>query len=403
MGSAPAIIARARVVMAGEFQNELKRELFGLDTAGLRRTLRIVSGPQQTRIQLDGSDLLHFSSNDYLGLANHPRLKTSAIAAIEQHGAGAGAARLVSGSQSPSHQLEAALAAFKNAEATLTFSSGYTAAIGVLPALARAGDMVVIDKLVHASLVDAAKLSGAKLRVFRHNDLTHLDEILKQSTGESRRVWIVAESVYSMDGDLAPLLNLVDLKDAHGANLLLDEAHATGLYGKGRRGLAEEFGVSDRVELQMGTLGKALGAAGGFVCGSVDLIELLRHRARSFMFSTAPVPAQTAAALAGLKIVQSEEGEERRTRLWQRVDEMKNGLIARGWKLPAVRSAMVPLMVGGEREAVALSERLLEANVFVPAIRYPTVAKGAARLRLTLSADHTPADIEELLEALGDA
>ena len=403
MGSAPAIIARARVVMAGEFQNELKRELFGLDTAGLRRTLRIVSGPQQTRIQLDGSDLLHFSSNDYLGLANHPRLKTSAIAAIEQHGAGAGAARLVSGSQSPSHQLEAALAAFKNAEATLTFSSGYTAAIGVLPALARAGDMVVIDKLVHASLVDAAKLSGAKLRVFRHNDLTHLDEILKQSTGESRRVWIVAESVYSMDGDLAPLLNLVDLKDAHGANLLLDEAHATGLYGKGRRGLAEEFGVADRVELQMGTLGKALGAAGGFVCGSVDLIELLRHRARSFMFSTAPVPAQTAAALAGLKIVQSEEGEERRTRLWQRVDEMKNGLIARGWKLPAVRSAMVPLMVGGEREAVALSERLLEANVFVPAIRYPTVAKGAARLRLTLSADHTPVDIEELLEALGDA
>ena len=206
-----------------------------------------------------------------------------------------------------------------------------------------------------------------------------------------------------MDGDLAPLLNLVDLKDAHGANLLLDEAHATGLYGKGRRGLAEEFGVADRVELQMGTLGKALGAAGGFVCGSADLIELLRHRARSFMFSTAPVPAQTAAALAGLEIVQSEEGEERRALLWQRVDEMKNGLIARGWKLPAVRSAMVPLMVGGEREAVALSERLLEANVFVPAIRYPTVAKGAARLRLTLSADHTPADIEELLEALGDA
>jgi 8-amino-7-oxononanoate synthase len=403
MGSAPAIIGRARIVMAGEFQNELKEELSGLDTAGLRRTLRIVSGPQQTRIQLDGSDVLHFSSNDYLGLANHPSLKTAAISAIEQHGAGAGAARLISGSQSPSHQLEAALAVFKNAEAALAFSSGYTAAIGVLPALAGAGDMIVIDKLVHASLVDAAKLSGAKLRVFRHNDLTHLDEILKQSTGEFRRVWIVAESVYSMDGDLAPLLNLVDLKDAHGANLLLDEAHATGLYGKGRRGLAEEFGVADRVELQMGTLGKALGAAGGFVCGSADLIELLRHRARSFMFSTAPVPAQTAAALAGLEIVESEEGEERRTRLWQRVDEMKNGLIARGWKLPAVRSAMVPLMVGGEREAVALSERLLEANVFVPAIRYPTVAKGAARLRLTLSADHTPADIEELLEALGDA
>ena len=403
MGSAPAIIGRAGIVMAGELQIELKEELSGLDTAGLHRTLRMVTGPQQTRIHLDGRDVLHFSSNDYLGLANHPSLKAAAISAIDQHGAGAGAARLISGSQSPSHQLEAALAAFKNAEATLAFSSGYTAAIGVLPAVAGAGDMVVIDKLVHASLVDAAKLSGAKLRVFRHNDLKHLDEILEKSTGEFRRVWVVAESVYSMDGDLAPLLNLVDLKDAHGANLFLDEAHATGLYGEGRRGLAEEFGVADRVELQMGTLGKALGAAGGFVCGSADLIELLRHRARSFMFSTAPVPAQTAAALAGLEIVQSEEGEERRTRLWQRVDEMKNGLIARGWKLPTVRSAMVPLMVGGEREAVALSERLLEANVFVPAIRYPTVAKGAARLRLTLSADHTPVDIEELLEALGDA
>lgn len=403
MGSAPAIIGRAGIVMAGELQNELKEELSGLDTAGLRRTLRMVSGPQQTRIQLDGREVLHFSSNDYLGLANHPSLKAAATAAIEQHGAGAGAARLISGSQSPSHQLEAALAAFRNAEAALLFSSGYAAAIGVLPALAGAGDMVVVDKLVHASLVDAAKLSGAKLRVFRHNDLKHLDEILEKSTGKFRRVWIVAESVYSMDGDLAPLLNLVDLKDAHGANLLLDEAHATGLYGEGRRGLAEEFGVADRVELQMGTLGKALGAAGGFVCGSADLIELLRHRARSFMFSTAPVPAQTAAALAGLEIVQSEEGEARRTRLWQRVDEMKNGLIDRGWKLPAVRSAMVPLMMGGEREAVALSERLLEANVFVPAIRYPTVAKGAARLRLTLSAAHTPAEIVELLEALGDA
>lgn len=403
MGGAAAIIGCAGLIMAGELQNELREELSGLDSAGLRRTLRVVSGPQQTRIQLDGRKVLHFSSNDYLGLANHPHLRAAATAAIEQHGAGAGAARLISGSQSPSHQLEEALAVFKNAETALVFSSGYAAAVGVLPALAKPGDMVAIDKLVHASLVDAARLSGAKLRVFRHNDLKQLHEILQKSAGEFRRVWIVVESVYSMDGDLAPLLDLVDLKEAHGANLILDEAHATGLYGEGRRGLAEEFGVAERVEVQMGTLGKALGAAGGFVCGTADMVELLRHRARSFVFSTAPVPAQTAAALAGLEIVQSGEGEERRTQLWQRVDEMKNGLIARGWKLPAVRSAMVPLMVGGEGEAVALSERLLEANVFVPAIRYPTVAKGAARLRLTLSADHTPVDIEELLEALGDA
>ena len=388
--------------MADPYQEQLAGELAGIDSAKLRRAWREVASAQGARLQLDGHEVLHFSSNDYLGLANHPLLKAAVTAAIDVFGVGAGAARLVSGSQSPHHDLETALADFKGTEAALAFSSGYAAALGTIPALVRRGDVVVLDKLVHASLVDAAKLSGAKMRVCKHNDLVDLARILKWAAGQGGRTLVVAESVYSMDGDLAPLLNLVELKEQHGAWLMLDEAHATGLYGEGRRGVAEEFGVADRVEVQMGTLGKAIGAAGGYICGSKLLIDLLRHRARSFVFSTAPMPAQAAAARAGIEVVQSPEGEERRTRLWSLVDELKNGLIAQGWKLPTVQSAILPLTVGAEAEAVTLSERLLEAGVFVPAIRYPTVAKGAARLRLTVSAEHSPEDISQLLEALGD-
>jgi len=388
--------------MTDSFQEKLADELAEIDSADLRRTVREVASAQGARVELEGREVLNFSSNDYLGLANHPALKEVAVEVIKKFGAGAGAARLISGSQSPHHELERALAAFKGTEAALAFSSGYAAALGTIPALVGQGDVVVLDKLVHASLVDAAKLSGAKLRVCKHNDLAGLARILEWATGHGGRTLVVAESVYSMDGDLAPLLNLVELKEQHGAWLMLDEAHATGLYGEGRRGVAEEFGVGDRVEVQMGTLGKALGAAGGYICGSIELIDLLRHRARSFVFSTAPMPAQAAAARAGIEVVQSPEGEQRRTRLWSLVDELKNGLIARGWKLPAVQSAILPLTVGAEAEAVALSERLLEAGVFVPAIRYPTVARGEARLRITVSAAHSSEDIEQLLKALGE-
>ena len=388
--------------MAGEIQKQLADELVRIDSANLRRTLREVGSPQGAKVQLDGREVLNFSSNDYLGLANHLALKEAATAAIEKFGAGAGAARLISGSQSPHHELESTLANFKGTEAALTFSSGYTAALGTIPALVGTGDVVVLDKLVHASHIDAAKLSGAKLRVCKHNDLADFARLLEWAAEQGGRTLVVAESVYSMDGDLAPLLNLVELKEQHGAWLMLDEAHATGLYGEGRRGVAEEFGVAARVEVQMGTLGKALGAAGGYICGSNELIDLLRHRARSFVFSTAPMPAQAAAARAGIEVVQSPEGEERRTRLWRLVDELKNGLIARGWKLPVVQSAILPLMVGAEAEAVALSERFLHAGVFVPAIRYPTVARGEARLRITVSAAHSSDDIEKLLEVLGE-
>lgn len=388
--------------MSDAFDQFLHGELKSIDEAGLLRSLRRIETPQQVEVHSGDRELINFSSNDYLGLAAHESLRMAAQDGVEALGAGAGSARLISGSQTIAHELEAALAAFKQTEAALSFSSGYAAALGVVPALVGQGDVVIIDKLVHASLVDAARLSGAKLRVFKHNDLAELETILQWASGREGNTLVITESVFSMDGDLAPVRDLVQLKNRYGAWLMLDEAHATGLYGEDRRGIAEEMGVADGVEVQLGTLGKALGAAGGYICGSQALIDLLVNRARSFIFSTAPVPAQLAAAKRGVELVQSNEGEALRTRLWANVDALKNGLIQQGWKLPVVRSAILPLMIGDEREALALAERLREAGVWVPAVRYPTVARGAARLRVTVSAAHQPKHLDALLEALGN-
>jgi 8-amino-7-oxononanoate synthase len=388
--------------MSDAFDQFLHGELKSIDEAGLLRSLRRIETPQQVEVHSGDRELINFSSNDYLGLAAHESLRMAAQDGVEALGAGAGSARLISGSQTIAHELEAALAAFKQTEAALSFSSGYAAALGVVPALVGQGDVLVIDKLVHASLVDAARLSGAKLRVFKHNDLAELETILQWASGREGNTLVITESVFSMDGDLAPVRDLVQLKNRYGAWLMLDEAHATGLYGEDRRGIAEEMGVADGVEVQLGTLGKALGAAGGYICGSQALIDLLVNRARSFIFSTAPVPAQLAAAKRGVELVQSNEGEALRTRLWANVDALKNGLIQQGWKLPVVRSAILPLIIGDEREALALAERLREAGVWVPAVRYPTVARGAARLRVTVSAAHQPKHLDALLEALGN-
>src|SRR6266516_3178176 len=291
-----------------EFEQELAERLALIREQGLYRELRCVNSPQLAHTQVDSRTLLNFSSNDYLGLANDPALKAAAIKGIERYGAGSGASRLICGSLAPHHELEQAIAAFKGAEAALAFSSGYASALGTICALLDAHDVVIIDKLVHACVVDAARLCHAELRVFPHNDLESLAKILRWgdrrnaslSAKRRPRTLIVTESVFSMDGDFAPLRELVELKEQHGAWLMVDEAHATGLYGEKRRGLAEEFGVADRIEIQIGTLGKALGAAGGYVCGSRTMIEYMINRARSFIFSTAPVPAASAAATAAI-------------------------------------------------------------------------------------------------------
>jgi len=394
--------------MTSDLNNDLCDRLNSLREQGLYRELRRINSPQLPHTQVDGRTLLNFSSNDYLGLANDPVLKEAAIKGIERYGAGSGASRLVCGSLAPHHELEQAIAAFKGAEAALAFSSGYVSAVGTICALLDAHDVIVIDKRVHACIVDGARLCGAGLRVFAHNDLDHLAKVLRWAdrrnsglSGKRRpRTLIVTESVFSMDGDFALLRDLVELKEKHGAWLMVDEAHATGLYGEKRRGLAEEFGVADRIEVQMGTLGKALGSAGGYICGSRTLIDYLVNRARSFIFSTAPVPAAAAAATAAVQLVQSDEGELRRNQLWARVDQVKNGLIAAGFVLPPVRSAIIPLVVGDEAKAVEVAAALREQGVLIPAIRYPTVARGQARLRLTVSAAHAAADAGQLVAVL---
>jgi len=402
-----------RSVRDHNFTDELEKQLAAIREAGLRRELRRIDSPQGPRVEIGGKQFLNFSSNDYLGLAQHPALREAAARAVERFGAGSGASRLICGSLAPHHELEEALAEFKGAEAALSFSSGYATALGVIGALLDKDDVVVIDKLVHASVVDGARLSGAKLRVFDHNDLTSLEKILKWADARHaasvnstaapprrRRVLVVTESVFSMDGDLAPLREIVELKDRYGAWLMLDEAHATGLFGEKRRGLAEAFELADRVEVQMGTLGKALGSAGGYICGARSLIDLLVNRARSFIFSTAPTPATAVAGIAGIRLVQSSEGEQRRASLWSRVDQIKNALVGSPWPLPVVRSAILPLIAGAESNAMAWAEALRGAGVLIPAIRYPTVARGQARLRLTVTAAHTRDDVDQLSTAL---
>ncbi len=325
------------------FDEELSRRLDAIRAQGLHRELRRVDSAQGPRIEIGGRTLLNFSSNDYLGLANHPALKEAAIKAVEKYGAGAGSSRLICGSLAPFHELEETLAAFKGTEAALTFSTGYAAALGTITALLGKDDILILDKLVHACIVDAAKLSGAKLRVFDHNDLNDLEDKLRwadktrNSKLETRNILVVTESIFSMDGDAAPLREIVALKEKYGAWLMVDEAHATGLYGTNRRGLAEALGVSDRIEIQMGTLGKALGASGGYICGSRALIDFLVNRARSFIFSTAPVPAAAAAAQAGIKLVQSGDGKSLNEALWSRVAEFKSAIGNRQFQVPSSR------------------------------------------------------------------
>jgi 8-amino-7-oxononanoate synthase len=390
-----------------DFDCELSRRLEGLRQQGLLRELRRVDSPQSPRIEMDGRTLLNFSSNDYLGLANDPALKTAALKAIERYGAGAGASRLVCGSLAPHQELDETLAAFEGTEAALSFATGFAAALGTIGALLGKEDIVVIDRLVHACVVDAARLSGAKLRVFAHNDLDDLERILKWAAARPSpaakqsfrkpRVLVVTESVFSMDGDHAPLREIAALKDKYGAWLMVDEAHATGLYGARRRGLAEVLGVSDRIEIQMGTLGKALGASGGYICGSRALIDYLINCARSFIFSTAPVPAAAAAATAAIRFVQSDAGDERRNTLWQRVAQLHAKREVRNSNPP---SAIHPIVLGNETRAVQAAAALRKQGLFIPAIRYPAVARGQARLRMTVTASHTAAEMAQVLEAL---
>ena len=370
----------------------------------LDRHLREICSAQGAEIETGGRRLVNFSSNNYLGLANDPRLREAAITAISEFGVGGGASRLISGTQSPHLRLERALAKWKGTEAALCFGSGYAAALGTIPALARKGDVILLDKLCHASLIDGAKLSGAILRVFPHNHLGKLESHLQWSQRKhaGKRILIVTESVFSMDGDNAPLRELIELRKRFGALLLLDEAHAVGVIGPNGRGLAAAGNLDDDVDVQMGTLSKAFGASGGYVCGSRNLIEWLINRARSFIYSTAPPPGIAAAALAAIDFLSSSEGEERRLLLWQKIGLMHELLPVSDLnrKSNAASSAILPWIVGDEQAALDLASALQSEGFLVPAIRYPTVAKGSARLRITVTAAHQDDQIRALCKAI---
>lgn len=386
----------------------LHEQLDEIVELGLMRHLREVDSPQGVLVQVEGRECLNFSSNDYLGLANHPVLKEAAIKAIEKYGVGSGASRLISGNIRPHLELEETLAAFKGTEAALAFSSGYAAAVGTVSALVGRDDIVVLDKLSHACLIDGARLSGAKLRVFAHNDLQKLETILKWATRQSgegaiaRRILVITESVFSMDGDLSPLKNIAELTHRYGGWLLVDEAHSVGLFGENRRGLAEAFEMHDDIDIHFGTLGKAVGASGGYVAGNKTLINFLINKARSFIFSTAPLPAVAAAANAGIRLIQSEEGEQRRQRVWSLIDHLKSELLAHGLSLPPVQSAIIPVVLGAENRARKVATELLQSGIFVPAIRYPTVAMGKARLRVSMTANHEVDQIKHLCQVLAE-
>lgn len=403
---------------AGSLDAMLADRLAARRAQDLYRTLSPLHSPAGTRLQSGSADLLNFSSNDYLGLATEPAVCEAAARAARDCGAGSTGSRLICGSLAVHHELEASLAEFKGAEATLTFSSGYATALGTVPALVGVGDVVVLDKQIHASLIDAARLSGARIRVYPHGNMDRLEDILQRLTRQSaapRRILLLTESLFSMDGDQAPLRDLVALKARYGAWLLVDEAHATGLFGQHRRGLLEARGVADRIEVQLGTLGKTLGAAGGFIAGSRLLIDYLVNHARTFLFSTAPVPAAAAAAIAAIACVRSSLGAQRNADLWQRIRQLRN-LVPRlaspahdtgettdhapMCAHPDLGSPILPLQLGSEARALRWARELREAGFFIPAIRYPTVSRGTARLRITLSARHTADEVERLAAAL---
>ncbi|MCC6846898.1 MAG: 8-amino-7-oxononanoate synthase [Deltaproteobacteria bacterium] len=381
--------------MPSAFERAFEDELAEVRAAGLWRELRRIEGPVDTWVTVDGVRALALCSNNYLGLANHPALAAAAARAAAAYGVGAGASRLISGSLAIHRDLEARLACFKHTDAAVLFPTGYHANVGAIATLAGRGDAVFSDRLNHASIIDGCRLSGAEVHVYPHADAAALDALLARST--ARRRLVVTDSVFSMDGDHAPLRELCRVAAARDAMVMVDEAHATGVEGATGAGLVEALGLGDSVTVQMGTLGKALGAAGAFVAGSRALVDLLVNRARSFIYTTALPPPVVAAVDAALDLVAREP--ERRTRLATISTTLRARLRALGFEIPDGAGPIVPVLARTSERALAWSRSLLERGVFVQAIRPPTVPDGTARLRVTLMATHTDQDVEHAVAA----
>ncbi|HQA46049.1 MAG TPA: 8-amino-7-oxononanoate synthase [Phycisphaerae bacterium] len=373
-------------------------QLLELSAKGLRRTLRTIESTQDAYVTMNGRRLCCMCSNNYLGLASHPEVIAAVKSAVERWGWGAGASRLVSGHMGPHAELEARLAAFENTPAALVCSTGYQANLAAIRGLAGPDDILLLDKLNHASIIDAARGSGAVLRVFPHRDYAKLERLLDRSAGYRRRI-IITDSIFSMDGDFADLPRLADLKRRYDALLIVDEAHATGIFGRQGRGVAELMQVEEAIDVTVGTLSKALGGIGGFIAASTEIIDLLVNVAGPFIYTTALLPSACAAALAALDLIEREP--QRREKLLSLANRLRAELGDRlGFDLGGSTSQIVPIIVGEAEAAVQLSRRLEEGGFLIPAIRPPTVPRGRSRLRISLSAGHDPADVDRLVALL---
>ncbi len=374
----------------------LQSELNERAALGLLRQRHMLQSPQAPHIMVDGKSYLSFCSNDYLGLANHPQLIAALQQGAQQHGVGAGAAHLVSGHNATHHQLENELAAFVSKPAALLFSTGYMANLGVVQALVGNGDTVFADKFNHASLNDAMQLSRATVKRYRHNDMTQLAQLLEQA--KSGRKLVITDAVFSMDGDLAPLLELLVLCEQHDAWLLIDDAHGFGVLGEQGRGSLAHFGIASKRVISMATLGKAAGVFGAFVAAEQVVIDMLINHARSYVYTTATPPALASALLESLQLIAN--GDELRGHLQRLIAQLRSGLRSLPWSVMPSATAIQPLLVGGNQAALNLSAGLRERGIWVAAIRPPTVPQGTARLRITLSAAHRAADVTRLTGAL---
>lgn len=375
----------------------LNKELHNLKKIDLFRELKLVESSQGPRVTINGKEIILLCGNNYLGLANHPAIKKAAIKAIREYGCGSGASRLISGTMTLHHELEKKIAQFKETDSALIFNSGYHANMGVLPSLMKNKDVIFCDELNHASIIDGCRLSKAETVFYPHKDMNLLEELLKKP-GKYKKKIIVTDGIFSMDGDLAPLPDIVSLAEKYSAFSMVDDAHATGVFGKKGKGSVEHFNLSKKIDIQMGTLGKALGSFGAFIAGSKELTDYLINRSRPFIYTTALPPAVLAASIAAIDMIQSKPVF--RKKLWKNVNYFKEGLKKRGFNKVNSDSQIIPIIIGDTKKTVAAGKYLFGKGVFVVGIRPPTVPRRKERLRITIMASHNRKDLDYALNIL---
>ncbi len=385
---------------------DLQAEIEALKKRALYRPLAVLSGPQTPRTTVDGRPVISLSSNNYLGLATHPHLVEAALNAVRELGVGSGAVRTIAGTMELHEDLERRLATFKHTEATLVFQSGFTANSGVIPTITTEHDLIVSDELNHASIIDGVRLSKASRAVYPHKDVDGLEAVLKDarkkavsggSRGEYRRILVITDGVFSMDGDIAPLPGICDVAERYGAAVMVDDAHASGVLGRNGRGTIDHFDLHGRVDIQVGTLSKAVGVLGGYVAGRQHLRDYLVQRARPFLFSTSHPPAVAAACIAAIDVLENEP--ERIERLWENTRFFKSGLAALGFDTGISETPITPVMAGEAAVAQKMSKRLFELGVFATSVVFPTVAIDKARIRTIVSSEHTRDELQACLDA----